>query len=297
MSSVLLVHAHPDDESINSGITMAACVEAGVRVTLVTCTLGEEGDVIPPDLAHLAAGRDDALGPHRARELAAAMRALGVRDHRFLGGAGRWRDSGMMGLASNDRADAFWRAEPDEAAAALAAVIAEVRPRVLITYRPDGGYGHPDHIQAHRVAMRAAELAARDGAGVDRVLWTCVPRSVAQERLARLRAAGPGRFAGVAGLADIPGVVPDERVSLAVEGDAPHVTAKAAAMAAHATQLEVDADREIFALSNGLAQPLWATEWYELGAGVPVPPGARSVLDGLPPVPPADRETGREHPC
>lgn len=94
---LLLVHAHPDDESINNGLTMAKYAAEGALVTLVTCTLGEEGEVIPPELAALAPDRDDALGPYRAGELAAAMAALGVTDHRFLGGPGRYRDSGMMG--------------------------------------------------------------------------------------------------------------------------------------------------------------------------------------------------------
>ncbi|MDT0443155.1 N-acetyl-1-D-myo-inositol-2-amino-2-deoxy-alpha-D-glucopyranoside deacetylase [Streptomyces johnsoniae] len=275
---VLLVHAHPDDESICNGVTMAACVAAGAAVTLVTCTLGEEGEVIPAPLAHLTADRDDALGPHRADELAAAMRALGVTDHRFLGGRGRWRDSGMMGLATNDHPAAFWRAGLDEAGAALADVIAEVRPQVLITYDPDGGYGHPDHIQAHRVAMRGAELAAGRHR-IARVLWSCVPRSAAEDRFAALRAAGPGRFPGVAGPADVPGVTEDGNVALAVTGTAAQVAAKAAAMAAHATQIEVAGG--VFALSNGLAQPLWETEYYRLAAGEPVPAGARDVFAGL----------------
>ncbi|WP_049569313.1 N-acetyl-1-D-myo-inositol-2-amino-2-deoxy-alpha-D-glucopyranoside deacetylase [Streptomyces sp. SBT349] len=290
-ASVLLVHAHPDDESICNGVTMAACRTAGAQVTLVTCTLGEEGEVIPGELAHLTADRDDALGPHRAGELAAAMRALGVTDHRLLGGRGRWRDSGMMGLPSNERPGAFWGADLDEAAAALAAVVAEVRPRVLITYDPNGGYGHPDHIQAHRVAMRGADLAAAlpDAPHrVDRVLWTCLPRSAAEERLARLRAAGPRPFAGVADPADLPGLVDDAEVALAVTGTPEQAAAKAAAMAAHATQIEVDAfagerggEEAVFALSNGLAQPVWATEYYRLAAGTPFPPGARDIFAGL----------------
>ncbi|MGP4113002.1 N-acetyl-1-D-myo-inositol-2-amino-2-deoxy-alpha-D-glucopyranoside deacetylase [Streptomyces sp. 4N509B] len=278
---LLLVHAHPDDESINNGVTMAACVEAGAHVTLVTCTLGEEGEIMVPGLAHLAADRDDALGPHRAEELAAAMRALGVTDHRLLGGPGRWRDSGMMGLPSNDRPHAFWQADVAEAAAVLAGVIREVRPHVLVTYDPHGGYGHPDHVQAHRVATRAAELAAADGAPVARVLWNRLPRSVAERAVGRLWAEGPGRFGGVVDLEDLPGLVPDERVALAVEGTRAQLAAKTRAMAAHATQLEVEADRGTFSLTNDRAQPLWSTEYYELAAGDPLPPGARSVFDGL----------------
>src|SRR3954453_21761527 len=96
---LLLVHAHPDDESINNGATMARYAADGALVTLVTCTLGEHGEVIPPELAHLTGA---ALGEYRLRELDAAMRALGVADHRLLGGPGRYRDSGMMGLADND---------------------------------------------------------------------------------------------------------------------------------------------------------------------------------------------------
>ena len=94
---LLLVHAHPDDESIGTGATMAKYAAQGTRVTLVTCTLGELGEIIPPGLAHLAADREDRLGEYRIGELDAACAALGVRDHRFLGGPGRWRDSGMIG--------------------------------------------------------------------------------------------------------------------------------------------------------------------------------------------------------
>ncbi|RBM11847.1 N-acetyl-1-D-myo-inositol-2-amino-2-deoxy-alpha-D-glucopyranoside deacetylase [Streptomyces sp. PT12] len=296
---VLLVHAHPDDESIGNGVTMAAARDAGHAVTLVTCTLGEEGEVIPEGLRHLAADRDDALGPFRATELAAALRAVGVTDHRVLGGAGRWRDSGMRGLPSNDAPTAFLRADLDEAGAALAEIIAEVRPAVLITYDPEGGYGHPDHIMAHRVAMRGAELAASHPAAphrVARVLWCCLPRSAAERRLDALRAAGPGPFAGVAAIGDLPGVVEDDEVALAVTGTPGQVAAKAAAMAAHATQIEV-ADTPpgpVFALSNGLAQPLWDTEFYRLAAGAPLPPGADDIFAGLDPAPEGPQESQGE---
>ncbi|MFC9221179.1 N-acetyl-1-D-myo-inositol-2-amino-2-deoxy-alpha-D-glucopyranoside deacetylase [Streptomyces hygroscopicus] len=271
---LLLVHAHPDDESINNGATMAKYAAEGAHVTLVTCTLGEEGEVIPPALAHLAADRDDALGPHRIGELAAAMDALGVQDHRFLGGPGRYRDSGMMGAPQNDRPDCFWQADLDEAAGYLVAVVREVRPQVLVTYDADGGYGHPDHIQAHRVAMRAVELAAdpdfRPDLGaphdIAKVYWNCVPRSAVEEGFARLRAAGrDSPFPGVATVDDVPGVVEDAEVTASVDGTA-QAGAKAAAMRAHATQIAVEGP--FFALSNDLGQPMFVQEHYRLVKGV-----------------------------
>ncbi|MCX2969685.1 N-acetyl-1-D-myo-inositol-2-amino-2-deoxy-alpha-D-glucopyranoside deacetylase [Streptomyces sp. TRM70308] len=271
---LLLVHAHPDDESINNGATMAAYAADGAHVTLVTCTLGEEGEVIPPALAHLAPDREDALGAHRIGELRAAMRELGVTDHRFLGGAGRYRDSGMMGAEQNERPECFWQADLDEAAGLLAEVIRQTRPQVLLTYGPDGGYGHPDHIQAHRVAMRGVELAADAGARavpgaphrVRRVLWNCVPRS----------AVSPAAFAGNpfprgATAADVPGVVDDAEVAVRVDGGPRAAAAKAAAMRAHATQITVDG--AWFALSNELGQPLHTVECYRLPPGAPPVPG------------------------
>src|SRR5579859_6331098 len=133
--SLLFVHAHPDDESLGTGATMAKYAAEGDRVTLVTCTLGELGEIIPPDLRHLL---PDELGQHREGELDRACAALGVTDHRFLGGAGRYRDSGMMGLPDNDDPRCFWRADVDEAAAELAKVIAEVEADVLISYDANG---------------------------------------------------------------------------------------------------------------------------------------------------------------
>jgi N-acetyl-1-D-myo-inositol-2-amino-2-deoxy-alpha-D-glucopyranoside deacetylase len=161
---LLLVHAHPDDETIGSGATMAKYAANGAHVTLVTCTLGEEGEILVPDLVHLAADKEDGLGQHRIGELAAAMKALGVTDHRFLGGPGRWRDSGMMGTPSNDNPACFWQADLEVAVGELVRVIREVRPQVVITYNENGGYGHPDHIQAHRVAVAAFDAAADPGA-------------------------------------------------------------------------------------------------------------------------------------
>ncbi|WP_330173771.1 N-acetyl-1-D-myo-inositol-2-amino-2-deoxy-alpha-D-glucopyranoside deacetylase [Streptomyces sp. NBC_01498] len=284
---LLLVHAHPDDESINNGATMARYAAEGARVTLVTCTLGEEGEVIPPSLAALAPGGEptgafSALGAHREGELAAAMRELGVADHRLLGGRGRFRDSGMMGLPQNGHRDAFWGADVDIAAGYLVEVIRSVRPQVLVTYDPHGGYGHPDHIQTHRVATRAAELAADaaflPGLGapytIAKVYWNRVPRSAAEEGFARLRSSGP-EFGGVADIGDVPGVVDDGEITAEIDGGA-YAARKAAAMRAHETQIVVDG--AYFALSNGLGQPLLSTEYYQLVRGASgAEPGARET--------------------
>lgn len=260
---LLLVHAHPDDESITNGATMARYAAEGVHVTLVTCTLGERGEVIPPELAHLSGA---ALGQHRMGELREATRALGVSDVRLLGGAGRYSDSGMMGLPDNDDPGCFWQADVDAAAGMLAEVIREVRPQVLVTYDDHGGYGHPDHIQAHRVATRAVELAAGEGGWtVPKVYWTRVPRSVAEEAFARLADDLAGTpFDKAASVDDVPGVVDDARVTTVIDGTA-HAAAKAAAMRAHATQITVA--EPYFVLSNELAQPLFTTEYFELVSG------------------------------
>jgi len=267
---LLLVHAHPDDEAINNGATMARYAAAGAQVTLVTCTRGEQGEVIPPGLAHLSG---DELGTYRLGELGEAMRALGVRDVRSLGGPGRYQDSGMMGVPENDNPRCFWRAGVDEAAADLVRVIREVRPQVLVTYDPNGGYGHPDHLQAHRVAMRAADLAAGPDFRADlgepwtiaKIYWNRVPRSVAEEAFIRLKGVlDELPFPAAASVDDLPGVVDDSMITTEIDGTA-HAGAKAAAMRAHATQIEVA--EPWFALSNRLAQPLFAVECYELARG------------------------------
>ena len=263
---LLLVHAHPDDESIGTGATMAKYAAEGAGVTLVTCTLGELGEVIPPELAHLAADADGGLGQYRIGELDRACQALGVTDHRFLGGAGRWHDSGMMGLPDNDRPDCFWQADVDEAAAVLLAVVDEVRPQVMISYDAHGFYGHPDHIQAHRVAWRAFELA---GGRVSKFYATAMPRSLLAEAMALAPAGAPGQAAGgaftrVASVDDLPFGTPDAEVTTAIDAR-PYLDAKLAAMHAHATQIAVDSP--FFALSNNIAQRALGVEYFTLLAG------------------------------
>ncbi len=285
---LLLVHAHPDDESIWTGATMAAYAAAGVAVTLVTCTLGELGEVIPPGLAHLVAGREDRLGQHRAGELAAACAALGVTDQRFLGGYGRWRDSGMMGDPGNDDPRSFWRADTGEAAAALAEVIREVRPQVVVSYDARGFYGHPDHIQAHRVTRRACDLAA--GLAGPTAPWraaklyaTAMPRSVLAEAIIADETALAGGGAGLrwaASVDELPFGVADEQVTTEVDATA-QLGAKIAAMRAHATQIVIAGG--YFALSNLVGQRVSGREHYILLTGHRLPGPAGGTAPGWPP--------------
>ena len=289
--SLLLVHAHPDDESINNGATMAKYAARGTRVTLVTCTLGEEGEVLVPDLAHLAAEHDDTLGAHRITELTNAMKELGVTDHRFLGGPGRFRDSGMVwheeghAIAGEEvKEGTFWRADLTEAADLLVEVIREVRPQVLVTYDQFGGYGHPDHIQAHRVAMYAAQLAAVPSYRLDlgepwdiaKIYWVGMSESRMRDGLRRLREAGDTTtFEGMDPDGPLPPfITPDHLLSAVVDGG-DFVEAKIRAMKAHATQIELDGP--FFALSNNIGNEVWGKEFYRIAKGTPGPAGE----DGL----------------
>jgi N-acetyl-1-D-myo-inositol-2-amino-2-deoxy-alpha-D-glucopyranoside deacetylase len=274
---LLLVHAHPDDETIGNGATMAKYAAEGAQVTLVTCTLGEEGEVLVEDLAHLAADQQDELGTHREKELADAMALLGVTDHRFLGGAGAYRDSGMMGTTSNERPESFWRADLLEAASHLVAVIREVRPQVVIAYDDFGGYGHPDHIQAHRVATYGVFLAAAPSFRVDlgeawdvpKVYWTAFPKSWLQRGIDAMKAAGDTSFFEVESADDLPMGVDDSLVTAAIDGRE-YEPRKLDAMRAHATQITVDGP--VFALSNNIGQQAWAWEFYRLVKGKPAGP-------------------------
>ena len=261
---LLLVHAHPDDETINNGVTMAKYAALGAQVTLVTCTRGEEGEVLVNELANLASDKDDKLGEHREIELKDAMDELGIKDFRFLGAPSKkWRDSGMMGTPANDRDDVFWQADLDEASIELVKIILEIKPQVLITYDEFGGYGHPDHIKAHLVAMRAAELAANQGWQVSKIYWNTMPRSVIQMGIEKMKEVGSDFF-GAESADDLPFAKPDELVSTVVNAPE-YVPAKLAAMKAHATQISLDGP--FFALSNNLGLSVWGDEYYTLVKG------------------------------
>jgi LmbE family N-acetylglucosaminyl deacetylase len=151
MATVVFFHAHPDDEAMLTAGTMAALAGVGHRVVLVTATKGEHGEIVQDVL-----DEGEQLADRRVRELAAAAAVLNVARVEYLG----YVDSGMMGTVTNEAADAFWQADVDLAAERLAGILKEEQAGVLVVYDDHGSYGHPDHIQVHRVGVRAAEFAA-----------------------------------------------------------------------------------------------------------------------------------------
>lgn len=291
MARLLAVHAHPDDESLTMAGTLAGAVAAGVRVTLVTATLGEQGEVIGHELQGLVADRADQLGGYRYTELRSAAAALGVADWRLLGGVGAWRDSGMAGTPSADHPRAFVRARPDGpdhelAVAALLAVLDEVAPDVVLTYAADGGYGHPDHVTTHQVTAAAFTRWTADGAHAARLLAVVRPREAFTAALAALSV--PAGYRRVPA-EDLGFLVDDEEADVAVPVAPAAARARAAALRAHATQVTVfggDEHQEVparlpdgFVLSNRLVQPLLDHEFFRLLAGPAYPAAPRPAGD------------------
>lgn len=267
---------------------MAKYLAEGRGVTLVTCTAGEMGEILVPELEHLAADREDGLGDHRRREIADALAQLASADgaavdHRWLGGFGTYRDSGMQWHADGYAVpadtihdNAFWHADLTQAADHLVAIIREVRPQVLVTYDQFGNYGHPDHIQAHRVAMYAAQLAAvpsyRHDLGeaweIAKIYWSAIGEGRMREGLRRLRASGDDTaFEGMDPEGPLPMTTPDADISTEIDAMA-YVEQKLAAMRSYPTQISVDGP--FFALSNNVGNEAWGLEAYRIAKGVPV---------------------------
>jgi N-acetyl-1-D-myo-inositol-2-amino-2-deoxy-alpha-D-glucopyranoside deacetylase len=279
---LLFVHAHPDDESLTNGATIAHYASRGARVHVVTCTLGEEGEIIGDRWARLAVDHADQLGGYRIGELTAALHALGVDAPIFLGGPGRWRDSGMAGAARGPaarRRQAFIDADERETVGALVSLIRTLRPHVVVTYDANGGYGHPDHVRANVITTAAVAAAGTDDFSgtpwtVSKFYWTVVARSaftagweaLGPEDLRSewvMPSSGPDHPDNP----DLPGLYSDEEIDAVVEAtDA--LPAKTAALAAHATQLIIGPTGRACALSNNWALPILGQEHYVLVAGV-----------------------------
>ena len=326
---VLAVHAHPDDETLSTGTLLATWAAAGGRVTLVTCTRGERGEVIGHELAHLE-GDGPALAAHRTGELAAAAAALGVTDRAWLDelpGPGapsddatgraaptrqsRYEDSGMVwlapgraGAAPDSGAAAFARADVAVAAARLAGLIRAYRPGVVVTYEPGGGYGHPDHVQAHAVTMRAVELAADPSVAVPGapfgarvVLWAALDaaqRTRGESEVREMAAVDPAPGLTPAAVDRVApsAAVPSDQVDLRVDV-LPVLDRVVGALRAHATQVQGvrvwpeqrrGAAVGRLALSDGVLQPLLRHEVYRVvrgpAAAVPWPAGVTVVGRG-----------------
>ena len=311
--SLLVVHAHPDDETLATGGLLATWAASGEQVTLVTCTRGERGEVIGDELAHLE-GDGAALAAHREGELGAALAALGVQEHVYLdqlsapvvggqdaNGPRRYEDSGMAwvgddaaglsgqaGAAAVVPADALVAGSVDEQAARLAELVRVRRPDVVVTYEPGGGYGHPDHVRAHEITMRAVALAtgpssASPAHAPQDVWWAVVPAQVLRRARTELQdAVGAGILpAGSATLPDPAGPLPALAADLyppeVVLDTRPVVRHVERALRAHATQVQVvrsigaenglgDTDDRVlvgtYALSNDILVPWIAHEYY-----------------------------------
>jgi N-acetyl-1-D-myo-inositol-2-amino-2-deoxy-alpha-D-glucopyranoside deacetylase len=283
---LLFVHAHPDDETLTTGGTIAHYIARGADVHVVTCTLGEEGEVIGDRYRRLAVDAADQLGGYRIGELSAALRALGVAQPIFLGGVGRWRDSGMAGTPPRHW-QRFVDADMREVVGELVEMIRQLRPHVVVTYDEKGGYGHPDHIQVHEVTMAA--VAAADGNDypgepwtVPKVYWTVMSTSAMAEALDAIDDLPPEWIR--VSISDVPFGYPDDAIDAVIEV-ADELSAKVAALRAHATQVTVAADGRACALSNNIALPIGSAEHYILAAGTPGERDARGwetdLLAGL----------------
>ena len=267
---LLFVHAHPDDETLTTGGTIAHYAAAGADVHVVTCTLGEEGEIIDERYAHLAVDEADQLGGYRISELTSSLQALGIGEPVFLGGPGRWRDSGMEGTPPR-RWQRFIDADMREAVGELVAIIRQLRPHVVVTYDPKGGYGHPDHIHAHRTTTAAiAASASEEYPGkpwrVPKLYWTVISTSAMAAGMSSLRDV-PDGWTRVS-IDDVPFGYPDDQIDAVVDASE-QMPAKVVALRAHATQVTVAPNERSCALSNNIALPILAEEHYILAAGSP----------------------------
>jgi len=284
---LLLVHAHPDDESLATGGTIARYAAApDTSVTLVTCTLGELGEIIPPELAVLAADHADQLGGYRIGELAAACAALGLHDQRFLGGAGRWRDSGMALAGHGVRAALPEVLHPRAFAApraldaqvdALVDILEDVRPQVVVSYDAEGGYGHPDHVRAHDVTAKAVTRVS-----FVQKRYACVRgRSMLDSGLAALAGVPdlPFRLPGPDELPSVPDAVVTTRIDVSA-----FRAARLAAIRAHVTQAWAHGGPPpSYAVTNRVAQPMPDVEEFVLLDGVPAGRPETDLFAGVEP--------------
>jgi LmbE family N-acetylglucosaminyl deacetylase len=244
MATLVCFHAHPDDEAISMGGTMARAAADGHRVVLVLATQGELGEVADGVLRP-----GETLGERRVAETRAAARILGVDRVEFLG----YRDSGMMGEPTNDDADAFWQADVGEVAERLATLLVDERADVLTCYDDHGTYGHPDHIQVHRVGRRAGAIA-----DVPRLYEATLNRTLIQQQLAERADLYPEDEMPDPAEMETFGT-PDELITTAVDVTAV-IDQKRRAMAAHASQ--IGEESFFLSLPDSEFTAAFGTEWF-----------------------------------
>jgi LmbE family N-acetylglucosaminyl deacetylase len=263
VATMVSFHAHPDDETIVTGGVLAKAADEGHRVVLVFATRGEHGEV--PE-GFLQPGQE--LAAVRTEEVDRSARILGASRVAFLD----YVDSGMMGTPTNDAPRAFWRADPGEAAERLASILREEDARILTIYDANGGYGHPDHIQVHRVGVRAAELA-----GTARVYEATTSREDVRRGLQSARDAGlpiPGDL-NIDDLDDFG--VPETTLTTAVDVS-PWLDRKRAAMAAHASQITESSF--FLAMPPELFARAFGTEWF-IRRGAPPGIAEHDLFEGI----------------
>jgi N-acetyl-1-D-myo-inositol-2-amino-2-deoxy-alpha-D-glucopyranoside deacetylase len=254
MGTLLLVHAHPDDEAISTGGVMMKAKAHGHRVVLATATRGEVGEIYNMD----EAASRPRLGEIRTEELKAAGEILGVDRVEFLG----YRDSGMVDTADNKDPRSFHQAPLDEAAARLAVLIRDERPDVVVTYAEDGVYGHPDHIKAHYVTIATLDLLEREGWSPKKLYYMAIPRSLMEAFMAQMpedaqRAQNTNmRIAGT----------PDELVTTKVDVH-DYVEQKREAFGAHVSQN--DPNSWFTTMASQIYELVFGTEYYQLVRGKP----------------------------
>lgn len=246
MATLVSFHAHPDDEAIACGGVMHKAAAEGHRVVLVVATRGERGEI--PD-GFLADGEE--LWQRRVAETEAAAAILGAHRVEFLG----YQDSGMMGTPANDAPGSFWTAPVDEAAKKLAAILAETDADVLTCYDDNGGYGHPDHIQVHRVGLRAASLA-----GTPRVYQNTINRDHLLRGMARFAEQAASAGIEIPDVAGDPGFGKPESVITAAVDVTAQLAAKRAAMRAHASQISENSF--FLAIPDEVFGYEFGTEWF-----------------------------------
>ena len=253
MSTLLLVHAHPDDEAISTGGSMMKAHADGHRVVLVTATRGEVGEIHNMD--------EEATRPHlgevRTKELEEAARMLGVDRTVFLG----YRDSGMVGTADNDNPKSFHQAPLGEAAEKLAAILREEKPDVVLTYAEDGTYGHPDHIKAHYVTNAALDLLEKEGWQPEKLYYTAIPRSAMKAFMEQVPEEARQQGVGMT----IPGT-PDELITTRIDVS-DLVDRKREAFRAHVTQN--DPNSWFANMADQIYRLAFGTEMYQLARGKP----------------------------